>query len=50
MNEFEQLIFDMRRAQKEYFKTRHNDWMMRSKALEKKVDQHLYKINNPSMF
>jgi len=45
MNEFEKLVFDMRSAQKMYFKLRTAYWLSRSKELESKVDKHLSNIN-----
>ena len=38
MNEFMQLVREMRNAQKEYFKTRDKNVLQRSKELERKVD------------
>lgn len=36
MNEFEKLVYEMRSAQKEYFRTRSKDILQKSKQLEKK--------------
>ena len=38
---FESLVLEMRRAQREYFRTRSHEVLQRSKALEKKVDHLL---------
>ncbi len=40
-SEFFLLVRDMRYAQREYFRTRSKDSLMRSKALEKQVDEAL---------
>ena len=39
--EFEDIVFAMREAQKEYFKYRSNEALKRSKELEKQVDSIL---------
>ena len=39
--EFYSLVREMRNAQREYFRTRSNDSLMKSKALEKRVDEAL---------
>lgn len=49
MNEFETLVFNMRAAQRNYFKTRSKYWLTNSKVLESEVDKHLDKINNPEI-
>lgn len=41
LNEFEQLVFEMRKNQTAFFKTKHKDYLNRSKQLEKQVDKHL---------
>lgn len=41
MNEFIELVREMRNAQKEYFKTRDKNVLQRSKELERKVDSFL---------
>lgn len=41
---FVKAIFSMRRAQKEYFKTRSAEWLRNAKMLEKEVDEHLKNI------
>lgn len=38
MNEFIELVREMRNAQKEYFKTRDKNVLLKSKELERKVD------------
>ena len=39
--EFYSLVREMRNAQREYFRTRSKDSLMKSKALEKQVDEAL---------
>lgn len=41
MNEFIELVREMRNAQKEYFKTRDKSVLLKSKELERKVDSFL---------
>lgn len=41
MNEFIELVREMRNAQKEYFKTRDKNILLKSKELERKVDSFL---------
>ena len=41
MNEFIELVREMRNAQKEYFKTRDKNVLLKSKELERKVDSFL---------
>lgn len=43
MTEFMQLVREMRKAQKEYFKTRDKDVLAKSKTLEKRVDDEIKK-------
>lgn len=43
MTEFMQLVREMRKAQKEYFKTRDKDVLAKSKQLEKRVDDEIKK-------
>lgn len=52
MNDFEQLVCEMRSAQKEYFRTRSKDVLQKSKQLEKRVDEYLIgkKINQQTFF
>ena len=50
MNEFEKLVFEMRKAQKEYFKTRDKVILEKSKQLERQVDEYLNKKVNPNLF
>ena len=38
MNEFIELVREMRNAQKEYFKTRYKSVLLKSKELKRKVD------------
>lgn len=47
MNEFEQLVYEMRAAQINYFRTRSEDSLKESKQLERRVDKYLIdKIRN----
>ena len=46
MTEFMQLVREMRKAQKEYFRTRSKDLLNRSKQLERMVDAELQSIND----
>lgn len=41
MNEFEKLVYEMRNAQKEYFRTRSKEVLQQSKQLERRVDEYL---------
>lgn len=50
MNEFENLVFEMREAQKGYYKTKNRDWLVKAKKLEQQVDSHLDIINSPKLF
>ena len=43
MTEFMQLVREMRKAQKEYFKTRDRNVLAKSKQLEKRVDDKIKK-------
>ena len=42
--EFLILVKDMREAQKEYFRTRSRDALVRSKSLEKQVDEEIIRV------
>lgn len=47
MNEFEQLVYEMRVAQINYFRTRSKDALKESKQLERKVDEYILdKLHN----
>ena len=46
MNDFEKLVYEMRSAQKEYFRTRCNAYLLHSKQLEKRVDEYLREKKN----
>jgi len=47
LNEFERLVFEMRKQQKSYFKTRNQGTLRLSKQYEIEVDKRLSeKINN----
>lgn len=41
MNEFEKLVYEMRSAQINYFRTRSKEALQQSKQLEKRVDEYL---------
>lgn len=41
MNEFEELVYEMRYAQINYFRTRSKEALQQSKLLEKRVDKYL---------
>lgn len=41
MNEFEELVYEMRCAQTNYFRTRSKEALHQSKQLEKRVDKYL---------
>lgn len=44
-NEFFDLVSAMRAKQKEYFRTRSMDVLKQSKALEKRVDDEIKRVN-----
>ena len=46
MNEFEKLVYEMRSAQKGYFRTRNKEVLQQSKQLEKRVDEYLINKKN----
>ena len=46
MNNFEKLVYEMRCAQKGYFRTRCNAYLLHSKQLEKRVDEYLREKKN----
>lgn len=55
--QFFDLVSQMREAQKMYFKTRYSDWLQKSKALEKRIDAEISRVNkikegkmNPQLF
>lgn len=48
-SQFEQLVRDMRQAQKEYFRYRSQDALKRSKELEKQVDEWLFVVQTPEL-
>ena len=51
MTEFEKLVSDMRKAQKDFFRTRDYAVMRKAKELEKQVDQYLdEQVNGPDLF
>lgn len=52
MNEFEKLVYDMRSAQINYFRTRSKDVLQQSKQLERRVDEYLRDktINQQTLF
>ena len=41
MTEFEQLVHEMRQAQRNYFRSRENRFLAESKRLESEVDKYL---------
>lgn len=43
--EFFDLVTEMRQNQKDYFKTRSNESLKRSKELEKQVDDEIARVN-----
>lgn len=43
MTDFEILVMDMRKAQKDYFRTRSQNALRFAKELEKQVDEHIKK-------
>ena len=51
---FFDLVSEMRKAQKEYFKTRSPESLIRSKDLERQVDKEIQRANeilqNPKLF
>lgn len=51
---FLDLVSEMRKAQKEYFKTRSPESLTRSKNLERQVDKEIQRVNeilqNPKLF
>lgn len=49
-DEFMDLVADMRRAQKEYFRTRSDAALRASKTLERRVDEALTDRRQPSLF
>ena len=46
MNEFENLVAQMRNAQIKYFQNKEVYWLYKSKQWEKQVDEHLESKNN----
>lgn len=47
MNEFVKIVYEMRKAQKEYFRTRSKEVLLQSKQLERRVDTLLAEYDNP---
>ena len=47
MDEFVKLVYEMRKAQKEYFRTRSKEVLQQSKQLERRVDTLLAEYDNP---
>lgn len=43
MNDFMELVMEMRQAQKFYFRNRSNEALINAKSLEKQVDEYLNK-------
>lgn len=50
MTSFELLVLDMRKAQKEYYRTKAQGVLLECKKLEKKVDDHLAICDQPDLF
>ncbi len=50
MNEFEKLVYEMRSAQINYFRTRSKEVLQQSKQLEKRVDEYLIDKKNKHYF
>lgn len=52
MNEFEKLVYEMRSAQINYFRTRSKEVLQQSKQFEKRVDEYLKakKNNQQTLF
>ena len=46
INDFEKLVLQMRCAQKGYFRTRSNGFLLLSKQLEKSVDEYFREKKN----
>ena len=44
--EFFNNVASMRHAQKQYFKTREQTWLVESKKLEKKIDDEINRVNS----
>lgn len=49
MNEFEVLVYEMRCAQINYFRTRDKEVLQQSKQLEKRVDKYLNDKKNDQL-
>lgn len=49
MNEFEEKVLRMRKAQKDYFKNRNATLLMVAKGLEREVDAYLSEKTNPKL-
>lgn len=47
---FLELVTNMRSAQKRYFQTRDRDDLNESKRLERQVDDHIRRTQNPELF
>lgn len=50
MTDFEKLVLEMRKAQKNFFKTRDRKYLDLSKKLESEVDRCLSNKLNPNLF
>lgn len=44
--EFFDKVAEMRNAQKQYFKTRSQDWLIASKTLEREVDAEIKRVQD----
>lgn len=49
MNDFENLVLEMRVCQTNYFKTRERYWLEQSKHYEKLVDRYFLEKKNPKL-
>lgn len=49
MTDFEKLVLEMRKAQKDYFKTRDKQSLELSKRLERRVDEYLESQDKPKL-
>ena len=49
MTIFEQMVLAMRKAQKEYYRTKTQTALLKAKELEKKVDDHLFRTETPDL-
>jgi len=50
MDDFIELVSEMRRARRSYFRTRDHGDLQLSKKLEKEVDQKIQELKTPNLF